>query len=220
MASNMDANPAGFDDRECIHSIYTVDGRNVVALVHDEYQGNRHGGQCPSDSYQRCWYNTITLATSEDGGLTYTQQRGAGKLVASIPYRYAPDVGPVGMFSPSNIVRNPRDGYYYALVRVIAPGSSVRGTCVMRTRNLFRADTWRAWNGTSFSLKFVDPYLRREILGDAPICTPVGHDEIGEMTDSLTYNTYLDRFLLVGVSRRFDVAQQKTVWGILLLALR
>jgi hypothetical protein len=212
LSSGEKDNPAAYDDREWIASVYTVDGRSIVALVHDEYQGHQHSGRCPSNTYQRCWYNALTLAVSHDGGRSYVQAPGAQKFVAGLPEQYEPDVGPAGIFSPSNIVRNPRDGYFYSVIRVIDPRTSVRGTCVMRTGQLFQARSWRVWDGASYSLPFVDPYAAGGQAGT--VCTPVGQGEIGEMTDSLTYNTYLRQFLLVGVASRVDQARGRPVWGI------
>ena len=87
----------------------------MFGLIHDEYQGNAHVGRCPSRNHQRCWYNAVTLARSDDSGATFRHARPApDHLVAEVPYRYQPDVGRVGIFQPSNIVK--KDGYYYSLV--------------------------------------------------------------------------------------------------------
>ncbi len=61
----------------------------------------------PSE-YLKCWYNSITLARSTDGGRTFRHAPPPRHLVASVPYRYEPDAGPFGLFQPSNIVRNGR----------------------------------------------------------------------------------------------------------------
>ncbi len=182
-----------YDDREWLGSVYTRDGKKIWALVHNEYQGHRHDGRCPSRLYLKCWYNAITLARSDDGGHSY-RPVGPRHLVASAPYRYRPDMGTAGVFTPSNIVRR-ANGAYYALVRVRNPGG-VRGPCLMRTRRLSNPRGWRAWNGTAFRHVFTDPY--RGLAGRGSSCAPVGVGRIAEMTDSLTYNTALDRYLLVG----------------------
>ena len=84
----------------------------------------------------------------------------------------------------------------------------------MRTGHLFQANSWRAWDGSSFSVPFVDPYSRSSGRGNVgQVCTPVGETEIAGMTDSLTYNTYLRRFLLVGVASRVEPGRGRTVWG-------
>jgi hypothetical protein len=196
MLSPKRAAPRRFQDREWIASIFTRDGKDVWALVHDEYQGNRHRGRCPSHRYFPCWYNAITLARSSDGGRTYTEARPPRNLVASAPYRYRPDQGPAGVFTPSNIVTGP-DGAEYALVRIRDPGVQ-RGVCLLRTRHLGRPSIWRAWNGIGFSGRFSDPYRSRQ-RRRIP-CTPVGQGQIAEMAESLTYNTALGAYLLVGLA--------------------
>ena len=75
-----------------------------------------------------------------------------------MPYRYEPDAGPFGLFQPSNIVRGPEDGFYYALVRAQAYGAQRGGTCVMRTARLDQPGSWRAWDGSGYNVRFVDPY--------------------------------------------------------------
>jgi hypothetical protein len=185
-----------YEDREWIASVFTRDGDTVWALLHDEYQGNRHRGRCPSGRYIRCWYNAVTLARSLDGGRTYSHASPPRHLVAAAPHRYRPDRGPTGVFTPSNLVPG-QGGWLYALVRVREPGG-VRGTCVMRTRRIEDSGSWRAWDGSRFDGAFSDPYSsppRRR-----PPCVPVGGGRIAEMAESLTFNTVLDRYLLVGLA--------------------
>lgn len=190
------AAPRQFQDRQWIASVFTRDGRSVWALVHDEYQGNRHRGRCPSHRYLPCWYNAITLAHSSDGGRTYTEARPPRNLLAAAPYRYRPDRGPAGVFTPSNVVGGP-GGAFYTLVRIRDPGVQ-RGTCLLRTRQVGRPGSWRAWNGIGFGGRFSDPYRspqRRRIP-----CSPVGRGKIAEMDESLTYNSALGAYLLVGLA--------------------
>jgi hypothetical protein len=200
MPSHYDPDPATFEDREWIHSTYTPDGKKVFALVHDEYQGNTHPGRCPSGEYFECWYNAVTLAVSTDGGNSYNHAPPPAHLVAAIPYRYVPDSGPAGVFQPSNIVRNPADGYYYALLRAQRYRAQPQGTCVMRTANLADPKSWRAWDGSQFNVRFIDPYLGTDEHLTSHVCQPVSYDEIQLMVESLTFNTYLDRYLLVGTA--------------------
>jgi hypothetical protein len=188
--------PRRFADHEWIASVFTRDGKSIWALVHDEYQGNRHPDRCPSRSYPRCWYNAITLAHSSDGGGTYEKAGARRGLVASAPYRYRPDRGPAGVFSPSNVVTGP-DGAFYVLVRVRDPGGE-RGTCLLRTRHFGRPRSWRAWTGIGFGGRFSDPYRGKQ-RPHIP-CAPVGQGQIAEMAESLTYNTALGAYLLVGLA--------------------
>jgi hypothetical protein len=200
MSSHHDPDPARFDDREWIHSTYTPDGKTVFALVHDEYQGHTHPGQCPSGEYFSCWYNAVTLAVSTDGGTSFHHTPPSPHLVASIPYRYAPGSGPVGLFQPSNIIRNPADGYFYVLLRAQRYQAQRQGTCVMRTTDLTNPRSWRAWDGIGFNVRFIDPYLEPNERPQDHICQPVSYNQIQLMVESLTFNTYLDSFLLVGTA--------------------
>jgi len=196
LLSDRSAQPRRFSDREWIGSLFTRDGRTIWALVHDEYQGNRHRGRCPSGRYMRCWYNAVTLARSVDGGRTYRQARPPRHLVAAPPYRYRPDQGPRGVFTPSDIVGGP-GGFKYALVRIRDPGGR-RGTCLIRTRRVQRPSSWRAWDGTGFSGRFRDPYTGQQRRRTP--CAPLAKGRIAEMAESLTYNEALRRFLLVGLA--------------------
>ncbi len=118
MGSELASDPARFADHEWLAAPYTQDGRTVYSLVHNEYQGDKYPGQCPSGEYLECWYNAVTLAVSRDGGRTYRHVAAPpAHRVASLPYVYEPDSGPYGYFAPSNIVLNRKDGYHYAMLR-------------------------------------------------------------------------------------------------------
>jgi hypothetical protein len=196
MGSSLDHDPADFNDREWIASLYTRDGRHIAALVHEEYHGTAPG-KCVYLDPTSCWYNAITYARSSDGGYSFHQPAPPRQLVASSPDRYRPGLEPAGVFSPSNIVQSPADGYYYAMALSLTP-QGASGTCVMRSRDPFRASSWRSWDGAGFGLRFADPY---EAIGGAPrACALVSTPEIAAMHESLTYNTYLNRFILVGLA--------------------
>jgi len=198
MASGGSMDPAAFDDHEWINSPYTVDGTNVFALVGEEYQGWRagYGNNCTGDwtQLQKCWRNSITLATSTNGGATFSSP---GALVASSPYRFASGIGPYGYFEPSNIVRH-TDGFYYTLIRSLGTEQTPAhpdGTCVMRTDNLADPSSWRAWGGSGFDISFIDPYAQSDDPADH-VCQPVDPD-LYTMSSSLVYSEYLGKYLLV-----------------------
>jgi hypothetical protein len=189
--------PASFADREWIASLFTRDGRTVWALVHEEYQGNRHPGRCPSHRYEDCWYNAVTLARSGDGGRSFQPARRPPRnLVAGPSFRYRPGLGSRGVFGPSNIVPGP-DGALYSLVR-IRDLSGRRGVCLIRSRRISLPDSWRAWDGTGFGGRFGNPYRSRGRRRAA--CEILDSGRIAEMTESLTYNRILGRYLLVGIA--------------------
>jgi hypothetical protein len=215
MRSGYSADPARFDDREWIGATHTRDGRRVYALVHDEYHGNKHRGRCRSHSYRRCWYNAVTLAVSTNGGRSFRHARPPRQFVAGIPYRYREGSRPRGVFAPSNIVYRPSDRHYYAFVHVEGYGGlGSSGSCLIRTTRLSNPRSWRAWDGTGFGYRFVNPYTRRIALPSRNICRPVAPGAIAAMSDSLTYNTYLKAYVLVGISGDLDRTTNRVVWGV------
>jgi hypothetical protein len=196
LRSPQNSSPSRFEDREWLASLFTTDGRKIWALVHEEYQGNRHPGRCPSGSYYACWYNSVTLARSIDGGRSYSHAAARRQLVAGPLRPYQQGTEPVGVFTPSNIVTGP-DGAYYALVRIRDPDGT-RGTCLLRTKRIGSPAAWRAWSGDGFGGVLRNPYRSRPGGGSA--CAPVSQGNIAEMTESLTYSYALGRYLLVGLA--------------------
>ncbi len=213
LASNESPDPSQFDDRRWLAALWSEDGREVLALVHEEFQGHRHPGRCPSGVYQLCWYNAITLARSSDQGATFQQPDPRDSLVASSPYRYVPDVGPVGLFSPSNIVTGP-DGAFYALALATERGAQQHGSCLLRTEDVRDPHGWRAWDGSSFSVEFADPYQEPPPDPAAHVCSPVGPGEIAGMHESLTYNEHLGAYVLVGLTGAEDPKSGESVTGV------
>jgi hypothetical protein len=197
MGSELNPDPAAFGDHEWIAAPYTTDGKTIFALVHDEYQGNLHPGRCAAGVYQPCWFNSITYAVSRDGGRTFTRPPPPLRLVATVPYQYEPGTGPYGLFEPSNVVFNRKDGYFYALLHAERHSDQSAGVCAIRTRTLSRPDSWRGWDGDGFSVQFVDPYTSPPQQPSDHVCTPVDGDLRG-MSHSLTYNTYFGKFMLLG----------------------
>ena len=122
MRSTENPDPAAFDYQEWIASVFTKNGRDVAALIHEEYRG-MHSGTCVRTEFTPpCWYNAVTFARSDDGGRTF--ELPPDHFVAASTYRYMPRADPIGIFTPSNIV-GPRDGYYYALVVSRTPSGAV-----------------------------------------------------------------------------------------------
>jgi hypothetical protein len=211
LSSGYQADPARFDDHDWIASPYTNDGRNVFALIHEEYHGNEHPGQCASGLYRLCWYNAITAAYSTNGGRSYRIAPKPRRLIAAGPYRYRPDDGPFGLFQPSNIIR--KDGYYYVLVHAEKYRRQALGSCLLRTPDLYRPGAWRGWDGKGFSIKFADPYSARLAAADH-VCVPVSPDEIAGMSESLTFNTYFGKYMLVGAAGIYNPDKGRVVWGV------
>ena len=210
MTSGNNGDPSKYDDKEWIGSTWTPDGTTVYALVHEEYQGWRHSpnGYCvrsgeTSEERGKCWYNSITMMTSTNGGSTFTHTTPPSHLVASSPLRYEPGIGPIGFFQPSNIVRA-QDGWHYFVSRVHSgTGPQATGTCLLRTRNVADPTSWRGWSGTGFTKRFPSPYV--ETLDPAQhTCQPVQENHVATRSESLMWNTYFKKWMLVGSGLNAD----------------
>jgi hypothetical protein len=110
-------------------------------------------------------------------------------------------------------VRNPKDGYYYALAAANRHRAQKQGICLMRTANLAKPTAWRAWDGSSFSTRFVNPYRAAAASARNHVCEPVDRNSIANMSSSLTWSTHLDKWLLVGTSGDWDPKRRMTVHG-------
>ncbi len=199
LPSHGSARPERFDDSEWLSNPYTLDGETIHALLHMEYHGQDHGhAQCPSGRNDVCWYDAITLAVSRDGGATYTHAEPPAHVVAAPPWKYRPDNAGLGYMGLSNLVHNPDDSFYYAMIGLALPfGYTGSGVCVIRSRKLDRPDAWRFWNGSSFAGRFVNPYEDPAGALDSRC-----QGTVGFAAWSLSWNRYLGRWLVIGTSAR------------------
>jgi hypothetical protein len=92
-----------------------------------------------------------------------------------------------------------KDGFLYILTHVQDYGAQAAGGCLMRTNNIDAPTSWRMWGGhiVGFTRRSLNPYTNT--LPDPPtphVCAPV-HGQ-GTMSESLTWNTYFKKWILVG----------------------
>ncbi len=210
--STLDADPARFTDTEWLASLHTDDGETIYALVHNEYQGHQHAGQCPQQEYLACWFNAITMKVSTDGGESYSYiAEPPGHHVASLPLTYEAGLGATGLRAPSNIITGP-DGFFYSFINAAGVNSTPQWVCLMRTDTVAEPTSWRFWDGSGFEGRFINPYTEPTDTPAAHECQPLDQADIGHaLNDSVTYNTALDRYVLIGVSA--DQIDGREVWG-------
>jgi hypothetical protein len=185
-----DGDPAAFDDRSWIAAVHAV-GSRVEGLAHVEYHGHLRPDRCLGD-YAACWSNAIVALVSPDGGRTF--ERAEPALVAALPYRYNGEGGQrIGYFNPSNILRV--DDHLHAFVFAERHGAQARGPCLLRRPVEGTARDWRAWDGTGFGVRFIDPY--REAVEDPArhVCTPVAG--LRSTVSSVVRDTRSGRYLAV-----------------------
>ena len=213
MTSDQNPDPSAFDDYEWIHSPFTLDGRKVYAIVHNEYHGWEYAGECSTQVFTTtCWDNSLTLATSTDGGATYTHTTPPTHLVASVPYVYVPDTGPMGYFTPSNVIFRKSDGYLYMLGRAEQYQLQNVGVCVMRTKTPGNPTSWRAWDGTGFNIQFVNPYIDPS-HPEQHVCPPVSFAQIDKMSQDLIWSSFFGKWLLVGSDALYDPGTGQWTYG-------
>jgi len=192
--------PESYENNEWLWSPYR-DGTTWHVLVHNEFHPT---GPPPCDG-NNCWYNSITYAVSVDGGRTFVKPNPPAHVVAPAPEVWTPP-GPgapvqpwyaEGYFGPSNIVLGP-DDYYYTFFLALDWEYNTNGACLMRTKTLADPSSWRAWDGSGFDLHLASPY----VTGTATEACDFLQMPDGPLMDtvsSLTYNTYLDRYMAVGI---------------------
>ncbi len=187
-----------YDNQEWIHSIYR-EGDVIHALVTNEYH-DPFAANC-SPGYtgpgNPCWYNSITYAFSTDGGHTFTHATPPGHVIAPPWLKWDPQgtPAPYGYFFPSNIVLT-GDGFHYSLFIASDRTGNAR-MCLMRNQTLVDPASWRAWDGTGFNLQMTSPYT-----GPAPaMCGAVAPPPDLVPQPTLTYNPYLEKYMLIGGGR-------------------
>jgi hypothetical protein len=199
-----------YENWEWLWVVYRV-GTRWHALIHNEFHDAisstcRVGDPSPGNP---CWYNSITYAVSDDGGGTFVKLSPPQHVVAPAPDIWVPP--PPGVPSPSyyfaegyrgptNLVQA-GDGYYYSLIELFpSKFSDGRGLCVMRTDRLDDPASWRAWDGSSFGLRMMSPYVTGSAV---PMCTFLSRQIDGLGGGHIVYSTYLSRYLLVAPTPRW-----------------
>jgi hypothetical protein len=221
MNSDYDSDPAMFNDSEWLAAPYTEDGITIYAIVHNEYRGDTHTaarpGQCPSGERLTCLDTSVTMMISKDGGDTFGDiLEPPNHMVATMPYVFNDQGVPSGLRQPSNIIKD-ENGYYYVFTNISdypeIPGEfPPQWVCVMRTDNLNDPDSWRYWDGESFSGRFVDPY-REQVDENTSKCGELElADLAGGLNEGVIYNTELERYMMVGIV--FHPSEGDPKWGV------
>ena len=128
----------------------------------------------------QCWINTVLAVRSSNGGVDFARP---ATVVASAPFRQEIDQGRHrGFFNPSNIFSDGRYEYFFAASTGWAGQSAGAGqsggACLFRSAVPGDPNSWRAYDGRSFSVAYRDPYASharpRPCAVIAPFPAPVG----------------------------------------------
>lgn len=188
-------------------------GAVVHALIHNEYHDPvspscRIGDTSPANP---CWYNSINYASSVDNGQSFRTPTAPLQVVAPAPETWNP-AAPwrcngsshcphYGYETPTNMFTG-LDGRIYAGF-ISVPGAAAPtqfgGMCLMRTTTPSDPSSWRAWDGASFSLEMQSPYASGSTI--VPACAYVDPLNLPAGATSITYSTYLQRYIAIGYSQ-------------------
>lgn len=213
--SHNNSDPSQYDDYEWLSATYRTSGNNIYALIHEEYHGEDFGN-CPSGNQYMCLRMSITQGMSTDGGNTFQHAPAPQHLVASAPYQYDSAGGPFGYMVPSNIIKH-ADGNYYAFFNIqgggtLGEGELKDGVCLARTASL-ENPSWRAWNGSEFSVRFINPYLELNVDSKDYVCEPIrfGSGSIAPLY-SVLFNKNISKYVMSTI--RAGISGGKTVTGV------
>ncbi len=187
MTSTRNISYSDYRYNEWLSSTYTLDGQTIVGLIHNEWYGNLiHSPGCIGD--QDCWVNAITMVTSSDRGAHYSHPTSYKVLVPPVNWSTSYPIPTIyGNFTPSNIFQ--MGNYYYTMFQSeIVPNTpdSDSGACLMRTNTLMDSLAWEVWTLSGWN------------TSETAVCKVIDRPNIEKMHESITYNTYLGAYVLVG----------------------
>ena len=156
-------------------------------------------------------------------------------LVATIPYQYYKNWGRQGYSAFTNPLKEEGGSYYYFLVNARAclnivdsngqpsldeSGQPIcdpdkahqeTGVCVLRTNDISNPSSWQAWNGVSFDNRPSGAYPTPPADPNTRTCKPVAPRM---PVWNLTYNQYLDKYMVLGHGNFVNAATGQAVRGV------
>lgn len=176
---------------EWLTSPYTLDGQTIYSLVHNEWYAWLVDPRCTQNNQIDGWVNSITLAVSTDGGVSFIHPSDYIVRQPPVPWDASFSCAPehptiYGSFTPSNIISG-ADGYYYAMFQSEADPTGILmwGSCLMRNRDVSNASSWEVFTKDGWAVSKIGA------------CTPLERDKIEKMHGSLTFNLFLNAYVLV-----------------------
>lgn len=196
-----DGDPSKFRYKEWIMPPYAISGNYIYALIHNELHAQAINPSdpfyylrvaCeknnPNASGQFCYYTSAQSGESRNGGFTFTSPAAPDNFLFGIPYKFDTKMGRVGI-GVDTMIKNPNDGYYYALLWAFAYKDQKQGTCVARSVNL---STWNFWTGKDWSGTFANPYTNQMTDEQAKTHTCVPVTGMTPATRGMLYSVIYD----------------------------
>jgi hypothetical protein len=185
--SNSDPTFNNFNYYQWLQAPYTLDGKTVYNLMHNEWYGSLTDYYCHGDLIDS-WVSAMTFAISKDGGahfnepLDYIVRKPSTPWNNSFPCSSASPTR-YGDLGGSNIIH--KGNYYYKFFLYetepnVVPARSWQ--CVMRTSNFSGASSWKIWDGVSWTASKSAPCASIPVLQNAR---------------SITYNNFLKMYVAI-----------------------
>lgn len=217
LISTQSTTPSAGNNYEWLNTIYKK-GNTIYGLVHNEFHDTLASSIPPCNTSlspsNPCWWNTITLAKSTNNGLSFDPPASPSPNVSAPPFAWSVTTMkkiPYGHMTTTNIISREENGitYYYSFFigehGIGIQGPTTRGICLMRTSNLDDASSWRAWNGSSFSLTMNMPYSGSTPANTGqPLCSYISLNQLGVILGHVTFNTYLQEYIMIGGGAKHD----------------
>jgi len=154
-ASEEDTTFGDFRYHQWLQAPYTLDGKTIYVLTHNEWYGNLVKPSCNGDLIDG-WISAVTFLVSTNGGATYNRPLDYTVRTPTTPWNNNMGCSPsnrtrYGDLGGSNIVYN--HGYYYKFFLYEpepAIASNEAWQCIMRSNNLASASSWFVWNGVNW----------------------------------------------------------------------
>ncbi len=199
--SPLSKDPSDFDDYDWLTSFYTEDGKNVFAIVHEEFHGGEVKRLCLSQNNFGCIQASVGEAVSKNGGYSFSRALGAADLVATLPLVYQGDQKSwYGFMNPTNIITDGAHEYFMVSfgtpVLKIPAQPHKSGLCLFRTEDPSDPHSWRAWDGRSFSIQLEDPYTDASLRYHSPPCAPIDTGGIEGSLGSILWHPVRKIFIL------------------------
>jgi hypothetical protein len=210
-----------FDDRAWIEAVYKIDSSSVIAVISDEWDAYRHPRNmgvaqknCNTAQYQRyCMFYSINYALSSDNGASFSYKSpGRGHVIIEPPV--SPEamvasaqnkkLGPWGFQTISNIVK--KDDFYYMFSYTAGGFDQKGGNCLLRTSNLVDPQSWRAWDGSAFSIAMT--HTEKPGTVSQP-CSPVSPSVLSWDLRSVVWSTRWKTFVGVMLAASVDASGRR-----------
>ena len=106
-------------------------------------------------------------------------------------YTYYYNQPPFGWRSPSNILYNEQDKYFYVTVTTFPYNNQLGGTTIMRTNTIEIPNSWKCWDGNDYAVNIsINPYIDTNLNPNDYICTIVTNSTY----PTILYNSYFKKY--------------------------